>query len=368
MLKTIDTISITVITLLLIFIWTYFIVGNIWWTIAISIAFYLLIWSIFKVVKMKKKDTYTPRKLSNHFALMGQSYTCKILFDNLKSGKKQLIDEKFVKIEDEIIYPLFKFSQIDYEAVASIYRLAKENNVKKVYMLSSPVKKEVVDLFKGLDVTFEFVSVDVFFNYLKKNNALPDIIENKEKPINKMGIIALFKGLISRNNTKYYVFSGILFAFISFISPNKVYYIVLSTIVFLLAILTFLPNLDKSNSASDSKTDFEKLLYKTPKNQNKNAENEGFNDKITNQKTQSANNQEEKENQRTPQNLDSAQNKQPKPNSKENSGAESKTKMQDKKENVTENNKPEQQDKFSTPNEMQTNSDNANSSANENDK
>ncbi len=264
MLKTIDTIAITIISLLLIFTWTYFIVDNIWWTIAISLVSYVLIWSIFKIVKMKKKDNYTPKKLANHFALMGQSYVAKLLMDNLDFSNKQFVDDKYIRVDDEIIYPMFKFGNINYENIASLYRLAKENDVKKIYLLSSGIEKNALVLAGGLDVSIEYVSEDVVFNYLKKKNSLPEIVESKEKPINKLGLKALLKGITSRANTKYYVLCGVLFAFISFISPNKIYYIVLSTIVFVLAILTFLPIFSNKSQLTNSQikqSDFEKLLY-----------------------------------------------------------------------------------------------------------
>lgn len=275
MLKTIDTIAITLISLLLIFTWTYFIVDNIWWTIAISLVSYVLLWSIFKIVKMKKKDNYTPKKLANHFALMGQSYVAKLLMDNLDFSNKQLIDDKYIRIGDEVIYPMFKFGNINYENIASIYRLAKENEIKKVYLISSGIEKNALVLAGGLDVSIEYVSEDVVFNYLKKKNTLPEIAESKEKPINKIGIKALFRGITSRSNTKYYVLCGVLFAFISFISPNKIYYIVLSTIVFILAILTFLPIFSNKNQLTSSQikqSDFEKLLYDNGKTSTENSD------------------------------------------------------------------------------------------------
>lgn len=275
MLKTIDTIAITLISLLLIFTWTYFIVDNIWWTIAISLVSYVLLWSIFKIVKMKKKDNYTPKKLANHFALMGQSYVAKLLMDNLDFSNKQLIDDKYIRIGDEVIYPMFKFGNINYENIASIYRLAKENEIKKVYLISSGIEKNALVLAGGLDVSIEYISEDVVFNYLKKKNNLPEIAESKEKPINKIGIKALFRGITSRSNTKYYVLCGVLFAFISFISPNKIYYIVLSTIVFILAILTFLPIFSNKNQLTSSQikqSDFEKLLYDNGKTSTENSD------------------------------------------------------------------------------------------------
>ena len=322
MLKTIDTIAITIISLLLIFTWTYFIVDNIWWTIAISLVSYVLIWSIFKIVKMKKKDNYTPKKLANHFALMGQSYVAKLLMDNLDFSNKQLVDDKYIQVDDEIIYPMFKFGNINYENIASLYRLAKENDVKKIYLLSSGIEKNALVLAGGLDVSIEYVSEDVVFNYLKKKNSLPDIVESKEKPINKLGLKALLKGITSRANTKYYVLCGVLFAFISFISPNKIYYIVLSTIVFILAILTFLPIFSNKNQLTNSQikqSDFEKLLYdNTSEIVNENNLENGYEAQTNENEVKENSNEEskEKETKNTPETKNTSKNKPNKSNEK----------------------------------------------------
>lgn len=322
MLKTIDTIAITIISLLLIFTWTYFIVDNIWWTIAISLVSYVLIWSIFKIVKMKKKDNYTPKKLANHFALMGQSYVAKLLMDNLDFSNKQLVDDKYIQVDDEIIYPMFKFGNINYENIASLYRLAKENDVKKIYLLSSGIEKNALVLAGGLDVSIEYVSEDVVFNYLKKKNSLPEIVESKEKPINKLGLKALLKGITSRANTKYYVLCGVLFAFISFISPNKIYYIVLSTIVFILAILTFLPIFSNKSQLTNSQikqSDFEKLLYdNTSEIVNENNLENGYEAQTNENEVKENSNEEskEKETKNTPETKNTSKNKPNKSNEK----------------------------------------------------
>lgn len=296
MVKTFDLIAINTIIMLLTFIWTYYIVKNIWYAIAISIAIYLLVWSVIKILKKKKKTTYNSQKLAKHFAILGSDYSLNFIFDNINSADKEIINNKYILLKNslEIIYPMYKFGNIGYENIAQIYRLAKENNYKKVYLLYSNIDRNAMVLANALNIKFEFVNIDYIFNYLKKSNKLPDLVEFSEKPFTKLSIKMLANIIISRKNTKYYVFTGVLFALISFITPLQSYYVTVSTISFVLAIITMLPikfNMQTNIDTIENSKSFDKLLLKTKNNINNEKLQENFFDNIENKKNNNKTNE-----------------------------------------------------------------------------
>ena len=279
MLKTLDLFMINTILMLLAFVWTYFIVKNIFYAILISIAIYIFVWCLIKVIKKNKTTNYSSQKLAKHFALMGNKYTASFINSIVNVENKEIINDSYIllKEKNEIIVPIIKFSNLGYENIANIYRTAKNLECNKIYIIYSNIDRNAMVLANGLNIKCEFISIDYLFNYLKKSDKLPVLDEFSEKPINKISLKILIKAILNRKNTKYYIFTGVLFLLLSLITPLQVYYATVTTISFMLALLTFLPidikiNFDTKNEENNSS--FANLLQNNKESKVKQEENE----------------------------------------------------------------------------------------------
>lgn len=136
--------------------------------------------------------------------------------------------EATINCEKVIIFPNYKFSPCSMEEIAKFYRLAKEKNSKRIWILSRLNPRSLVLFARTLDVEFEFKNSKTVRKFLYNRNMLMEKIPKKPVKRNKINWKELISGIFIKRRAKYFLFVGLSLAFLSIFSPLKIYYAVMS--------------------------------------------------------------------------------------------------------------------------------------------
>lgn len=281
MAKKFDALVLTLLTYILIFLWSRFFIGNIVWSLIFSsvLTFLIVLCARFVTTKIKKRP-YSVERLSREFALRGNEYAADYL--------SKVFNNPFVKVNkntllcgDTLIICLFKFANVSSSDIATAYQTAKQADAKKAIVLCRGVDRPSTSLTVNLDVKFDIVKTGAVYRYLFKKNALPEL--SKEKFKFSLGYI--FDITLKRQNAKFYIFSGLMLLFLSYFTPLKLYYLCFGTSLFVLAILCLSPLghigeegkhkiFDAFADTSNKISDKESRENETEKNQKSDEEND----------------------------------------------------------------------------------------------
>lgn len=135
------------------------------------------------------------------------------------------------------IFPSYKFSPCNLEDIAKYYRIAKENDITSIWILSKQNTRSTILFAKSLDIDFNFVSTKRVHKFLANQNFLPQSIPQKKAKLKKTDYKEILSSIIIRKRAKYFLFSGLTLGLLSFFTPIKAYYIAVSTICLILGIL-----------------------------------------------------------------------------------------------------------------------------------
>ena len=269
MAKTIDYIALTIVVLLLTFVWSTLLFKN--WIISIifSIAFTAALVLTVRYLLSKRNRPYTYDRLALEFSVKGNRYVIDLLKSLLKNGVLES-GSNFILLENCLIISAVKFSMLSISDMGSICALAQRYSKKRVYVIARGIDRRAYSIVQLENVNFTLVRVKTIYKFLHKHHALPDL-----KPVkNKFSIRALIDAIFCRSNLKSYLFSGIVLILASFLTPLKIYYIVLGSISLFFAILTLTPlgngtmfsirvmdELEKAASIKDDQMSIDEIPY-----------------------------------------------------------------------------------------------------------
>lgn len=236
MAKMIDYISMTIVALLLTFVWSTLLIKN--WIVSLifSIAFTVALIITIRYILSKRNRPYTYDRLALEFSVKGNRYVIDLLKSILKFG---IIEsgENYILLEKCLIISAFKFSMLTMPDMGSICAAAQKYSGTRVYVIARGIDRRAYSVVQLENVNFSLVKIKTVYKFLLKHNALPDL-----KPVRRrFSLRALFDAIFCRSNFKSYAFSGAVLILVSFITPLRIYYTVLGSISLVLALLTFTP-------------------------------------------------------------------------------------------------------------------------------
>ncbi len=236
MAKTVDFISITILTFLLTFVWAAFAFKNAIVSLVFSITIAILTTlTILRVFKTTQRP-YTYDRLEFEFCMQGNEHVINILKSIIKNDK---IDNgsNYILLNSAIIIANYKFSQLGLADICAVCNLATKHQRRRVFLLTKGIDRRAYLVAQQKGVKITVVKTKEVFKFLKKHSALPDL-----KPIKKkFSLKGLLQTALARHNFKAYAFSGAVLILTSFITPLKIYYMVFGSISILLALLCLTP-------------------------------------------------------------------------------------------------------------------------------
>ncbi len=236
MAKTFDYISLTIVLLLLTFVWSALLFKS--WIVSLifSIAFTVAVIVTVRYLLSKRNRPYTYDRLELEFAIKGNEYVVNLLKSALKNGVTES-GTNYLCLKNCLIITAVKFSMLSIGDMGAICSLAQKYKNKRVYVIAKGIDRRAYSIVQLQNVNITLVKVKTIYKFLCKHRALPDL-----KPIkSKFSIRAFIDAMFSRSNFKSYAFSGAILILVSFLTPLRIYYIVLGSISLVFAILTLTP-------------------------------------------------------------------------------------------------------------------------------
>ena len=236
MAKIIDYFSLTIVLMLLTFVWSCLAFKSWVGALIFSIAFTAIAIVSVKYILSKRNKPYGYDRLALEFSVRGNEYVIGLLKGVIVNG---LTDsgKNYIALEDCVLISAFKFSMLTISDMGAICELADKFKGKRIYVFARGIDRRAYSIIQLENVKFSLVKIKTIYKFLQRHNALPDL-----KPVKtKFSLRALLDAILCRANFKSYAFSGTVLVLVSFITPLKIYYIVLGSISLLLAILTLTP-------------------------------------------------------------------------------------------------------------------------------
>lgn len=189
---------------------------------------------IMEILRKDKNESKCPyNSFVRYFALEGNNALKEKIKDYISPMEITEEGSDFLIIqngnEKECIYFAFRFSSLSQEDIAKCYRVCKEREIKKGYILGKDTVRTTLSLAGELNLNINFISAKQLYRCLKNKNLLP-VTATKTK-IKRKGKIKFFLSVFfSKNNVKHFLFGGIILALMSLITPLKVYYLSVAAI------------------------------------------------------------------------------------------------------------------------------------------
>lgn len=236
MARTIDYISASILTLLVTFVWAFFLFENLAASLIFSTAFTAIAIVSVKYISKKRDKPYTPDRLALEFCIRGNEYIVKLLLSAIKNTK---IENgcNYVLLENCAIIADFKFSALGISDMCSICNLAKKLERKSIFVITKGIDRKAFQIANIENVQVKTIKIKEVYKFLKKHDSLPDLKRVRQKP----SLSLIFQTVLSRQNFKNYAFSGVVLTLVSFITPLKLYYLILGSVSVLLALLCLTP-------------------------------------------------------------------------------------------------------------------------------
>lgn len=248
--RAVDYVILTLTVFLLTLVWSGFLFGK--WVYAIITATALTAIAVCSVYyfKTRNEKPYSYDRLALEFSVRGSKYLVNILKSILKNNVFESGDN-YILLDDSIIVVCFRFSSIGLNDVGNILSLALEKERARVFVIARGVDRRAAHILETHDVRLSVVRIRAIYKFLEKNDALPELSKQRKR----FSLRTLIDVILSRNNTKNYLFSGVILLAVAFLTPLKIYYLVFGSLSLVLAILTLTP---LGKGSSDGKV-FDKL-------------------------------------------------------------------------------------------------------------
>lgn len=256
MTKIIDVFTLTLTIFLLSIVWTgrYLNVG-----LALLLSSTLTALTVITTIYLKKQNSkpYDKDRLALELSVRGNEYLVEILKSILKNAVFES-GSNWILLENALIIVCFRFSLVGLNDVGNFYSLSLKKNRNQVFLLCRGIDRKAMHVLEMHDVKINVVKTKGIYDFLRRNSALPAL----EKEKKNFSLKAVAYSILSRSNTKSYLFSGIVLMTTSFITPLKIYYLIFGTIALILAILTLTP---LGNGEFGTNGSFNALIQETEK-------------------------------------------------------------------------------------------------------
>lgn len=235
MTKATDLFFLTLIVFALTFVWTgnYLDVGL---ALLLSCTITALILTTVVRFYRQKQKPYDKERLALELSVRGNKY----LIEIFKSILKKSVFENgsnWILLENALIIACFRFSLVGLNDIGNFYSLSIEKERKQVFLLCRGIDRKAIHVLEMHGIKINVIKIKGIYDFLVRNSALPDLKKEKEKFSLKKALYSL----LSRSNTKNYLFSGGILLATAFLTPLKIYYLIFGSISFFLALLTLTP-------------------------------------------------------------------------------------------------------------------------------
>ncbi|MDR1939631.1 MAG: hypothetical protein LBQ40_02405 [Clostridiales bacterium] len=192
-----------------------------------------------------KKRRKTADALNGFFTVKGNAFAAEYIAKRIDPRFKPRQDGDFILSEDEngngvIIFPVFKFSKISKDEFLKMFRTADARGIKKLYIISKTLDRDIYLTANGLDAGLVFVRTSALYKFLKAKGALPEIPAPPPAPKKRVRLRLLLEGVFCDKNSKRFLLTTVVLLASSFLTPLKAYYYTMSAISTALALLCFL--------------------------------------------------------------------------------------------------------------------------------
>ncbi len=231
-------------------IWLIYFVNNIFGGLFISLLVSITLLQIINHFYLRRKITseISVEQMNKHFALMGLFEQAKFMETCIPSYFTPQCEKDYViftrNLKKFMLFCNIKFSTSSADEIGKAYRIAKEQNITHIYVLSLPINRNLQVFCSELDIKISFITGKQLHSYLNKQNKLPAKTKSstkKEKPPFKETLLLIF----AKQRAKYFFTTGSMLCLLSLISPLKLYYLVGGSLGLILgAICYFLPEPD----------------------------------------------------------------------------------------------------------------------------
>lgn len=236
MAKLLDYLSLTVICMLLTFVWSTLLFKNWIGALIFSIALTAVTIITVKYILSKRNRPYTYDRLALEFSIRGSEYVIGLIKGVIQYGYVEC-GKNYIALDDSVIISAFKFNMLSIADMGNICATAQKFTGKRIYVFARGIDRRAYSIVQLENVSFSLVKIKTIYKFLLRHNALPNL-----KPIkSKFSLRSFFDAILSRTNFKSYTFSGVILILVSFLTPLKIYYMVLGSISLLLALLTLTP-------------------------------------------------------------------------------------------------------------------------------
>ncbi len=241
----VDTIFITLATLLIIFAWVQFFIKNIILSLILASIISLCIIFLMRRIKSKKQARHL-----NNIAQTTEMLKFKLTIQTLPYPKlisliKQLIPSKYepktikgdiVATKDGVahIFTTHLNGELTEFSLLEILRTKPYSDITIFCISANNDTKAICSAFKNKRITL--INLEQLYNLFNQNNITIDT-SNIDLTKHKISLREIFKNAVSRNKSKGYFISGLVLLFTSLIIPYKVYYIVFSSALFALSLI-----------------------------------------------------------------------------------------------------------------------------------
>lgn len=236
MARTVDFITLSIIILLLTFVWSAAVFSNWIGALIFSCAFTLIAAVTVKYVSKKHYKPYPPDRLALEFSVKSPEYIINIFKSILKNPKIES-GFNYIVLQNSLIIAAFRFNLLSINEMSNICSLAEKHDRKRVYVIARGIDRRAYQAVQLNNIKMSVVKIRAVYRYLNKHDALPNLKPVKNRPSLQLIITTVFK----RSNVKSYLFSGFILIGVAFLTPLKIYYLVFGSISLLLALISLSP-------------------------------------------------------------------------------------------------------------------------------
>ena len=241
----IDLILLTLTTFVAAYIGVYFLPLNLPMRIVLSSLITIVIVSIIRKLFFKANNNrISYRKYVTYLIWQGEDYTKGILA-KLCEDKCQFQDKgEYILIDDKAIFLWTKYSAISADTMVRYYRVCKQNNIQKAYVLTTNGDKKTTAFIKNFGVLIIYSNFKQVYNAAKKDNLLP--ADSKTKVPAKQVLTMIMQTAFTRKNGFRFIGISLILLLISFVTPFTDYYIALASVNLAFAIACMAVSLKNS--------------------------------------------------------------------------------------------------------------------------
>ncbi len=212
----------------------------------VTLAVYLVAVTVYLGIKAKlpKYKGITPTELPIALALIGTQKATEVFYKTVPEQNRLYMKPPFFAYEWKgvkyLVCVAYKFINLTQEDIASTYREAEAQGIKRTVILSRAKDRKTLTLGAFLPINITYPDKYAVYKYLKRHNALPQKPQKQKYKKRDFNLKDLAQEILEPRKAKYYLFLAIIFAVLALFTPLKVYYLCFSIVPLTLSAITLL--------------------------------------------------------------------------------------------------------------------------------